>query len=85
VAQSREKGSSDVDLMVIGRVGLSDLSTPLRKAEERLGREINVTHYSPVEFRKKIGSADHFLTSVLRGQKTFVKGGLDELDAIVGQ
>ena len=36
VARSREHAMSDVDVMVIGRAGLADLSPALRKAEERL-------------------------------------------------
>jgi len=64
-----------VDVMVIGRAGLADLSPALRKAEARLGREVNVTAYSPEEFREKIKSGDHFLAAVLRGRKQFVKGG----------
>jgi cellobiose-specific phosphotransferase system component IIB len=57
----------------------------LRKAEERLGREVNVTAYSSGEFREKIKSRDHFLTAVLRRQKQFVKGGQSDLDEIVGE
>ena len=64
---------SDADVMVIGRTGLADLSPALRKAEERLGREVNVTAYSPEEFRVKIKSRDHFLAAVLRGRKRFLK------------
>jgi hypothetical protein len=76
---------SDVDLMVIGRAGVADLSPVLRKAEERLGREVNVTSYSPEEVREKIKSRDHFLTAVLRGRKQFVKGCQSDLDEIVGK
>jgi predicted nucleotidyltransferase len=85
VARSREYAVSDVDVMVIGRAGLADLSSALRKTEECLGREVNVTAYSPEEFREKIKSRDHFLTAVLRGRKQFVKGGHNELDEIVGK
>lgn len=85
LAREQEQATSDVDLMVIGRAGLVDLSTPLRRAEVRLGREINVTSYSPAEFRKKVHSGDHFLNTVLRGRKKFVKGGPGDLDEIVGQ
>ena len=85
VARSREHAMSDVDLMVIGRAGLADLSPALRKAEQRLGREVNVTAYSPEEFREKIESRDHFLTAVLRGRKQFVKGGQSDLGKIVGK
>ena len=71
--------------MVIGRAGLADLSAALRKAEARLGREVNVTAYSPEEFREKIKSGDHFLTAVLRGRKQFVKGGQSDLDELIGK
>jgi predicted nucleotidyltransferase len=85
VARGREHASSDVDLMVIGRAGLSGLSPSLRKAEERLGRELNVTAYSPEEFQDRVKSHDHFLAAVLRGRKKFVKGGQRDLDEIVGK
>ena len=64
VARSREHAMSDVDVMVIGRAGLADLSPALRKAEERLGREVNVTAYSPEEFREKIKSRTSSLTEL---------------------
>jgi predicted nucleotidyltransferase len=85
VARNREHATSDVDVMIIGSAGLADLSPALRKAEERLGREVNVTAYSSEEFRGKIKSRDHFLTAVLRGRKQFVKGGQSDLDEIVGE
>jgi predicted nucleotidyltransferase len=85
VARAQEHAGSDVDLMIIGKGGVSDLSPALRKLERRLGREINVTSYSPEELRKNIKSQDHFLTSVLRGRKQFVKGSQSDLDEIVGQ
>ncbi|HEY6369602.1 MAG TPA: nucleotidyltransferase domain-containing protein [Candidatus Sulfotelmatobacter sp.] len=50
IARREEHATSDVDLMVIGTVGLWDLAPSLRKAEERLGREVNVTNYSVDEF-----------------------------------
>jgi predicted nucleotidyltransferase len=85
VARSREHAMSDVDVMVIGRAGLADLSPALRKAEERIGREVNVTAYSPEEFREKIKSRDHFLAAVLRGRKQFLKGGQSDLDELAGK
>jgi predicted nucleotidyltransferase/predicted transcriptional regulator len=85
VARGREHAASDVDLMVIGSGGVSDLSPALRKMEQRLGREVNVTAYSSEELREKIESHDHFLASVLRGRKQFVKGSQSDLDKIVGE
>jgi predicted nucleotidyltransferase len=82
VARGEERATSDVDLMVIGNVGLAQLSPVLRKAEKRLGREVNVTDYSIEEFRRKAGEGDHFLTTVLKGSRQFVKGEQSDLDAI---
>ena len=85
VARNREHAMSDVDLMVIGKAGLADLSPALRKAEQRLGREVNATAYSPEEFREKVKSGDHFLTTILRERKRFVRGGQSDLDEIIGK
>jgi uncharacterized protein len=85
VARGEERATSDVDLMVIGNVGLSQLSPVLRKAEKRLGREVNVTNYSVDEFRKKVAEGDHFLTTVLKGSLHFVKGEQRDVDAITGK
>lgn len=85
VARREEHAASDVDLMVIGTVGVSDLAPYLRNAEERLGREVNVTNYSVDEFRKKLAGGDHFLTTVLKGRRQFVKGEQHDLDAVAGQ
>jgi len=85
IARREEHAASDVDLMVIGTVGLSDLAPSLRKAEKRLGREVNVTNYSVDEFRKKVAEGDHFLTTVLQGRRQFVQGEQRDLDAVAGQ
>jgi len=82
VARGEERATSDVDLMVIGDVGLAELAPSLRKSEKRLGREVNVTSYSVDEFRKKVFQGDHFLTTVLKGSLQFVKGEQLDLDAI---
>lgn len=84
VARGTEHSQSDVDLMVVGTVGLAALSPALRTAEDRLGREVNATCYSAAEFRRKLADGDHFLWEVLGGSKEFVKGSERELAAIAG-
>ena len=84
VARREEQALSDVDLMVIGSVGLAELAPVLREAESRLGREVNVTNYSVREFRNKVAK-DHFLGEVLRNPKEFLKGNQRDLDKIVGK
>jgi predicted nucleotidyltransferase len=73
IARHEEHATSDVDLMVIGTVGLGDLAPSLRKVEKRVGREVNVTDYSVDEFRRKVAEDDQFLTTVLTGRLQFVK------------
>jgi predicted nucleotidyltransferase len=84
VARTGEHAVSDVDLMVIGGVGLAALGSALRKAEGQVGRDINVTSYSVREFRNKLAAKDHFLTEVLRGSREFVQGNQRDLDEIIG-
>jgi predicted nucleotidyltransferase len=83
-ARSEESSESDVDLLIVGDVGLSDLVPSLRRAERRFGRPVNPTVYSSKEFKTKARNQDHFLTTVLRGSKEFVKGDDGELAAMVG-
>lgn len=85
IARQEEGATSDVDLMVIGPVGLQDLAPSLRKVEKRLGREVNVTNYSVDEFRKKVSQGDHFLSTALKGSLQFVKGEKRDLDAVAGK
>lgn len=85
VARSEETSASDIDLMVIGEAGLSDLIPALRSSERALGRPVNPTVYSVKEFQQKARSRDHFLATVLRGAKQFVKGSEHELEAIAGE
>ncbi len=80
VARGEEHSASDVDLMVIGTLKQIDLLPALRKLEARFRREVNVTLYSPEEFRQKRAAGDHFLHSVLKGKTISLKGTLDELE-----
>ena len=79
IARSEELSESDVDLMIVSSVGLADLSPALRKAEERLTREVNPTLFSPEEFSKKLKLGHHFLETVLAGDKLFILGSENDL------
>lgn len=83
-ARSEELSGSDVDIMIVGDVGLADLVPSLRRAERRFGRPVNPTIYSLKEFSTKSKNNDHFLTAVLRGAKEFVKGNDGDLAAVAG-
>lgn len=81
-ARRQEHSLSDVDLMVIGSVGLSELSPSLLMLEKKFGREINVKCYSLKEFRNKVEAENHFVMNVLKNERTFLKGDKDELESL---
>ena len=81
VARAEHLAASDIDLMIIGTVGLADLSPALRHAEKRLNRAVNPTLYSREEFATKRRARDHFLTAVLDGTTLCILGAPHELAA----
>jgi predicted nucleotidyltransferase len=82
VAASRERAASDIDLIVVGSLGLSGLSPVLEKVEQRLGRPVNANVYSPEEFVGKISARSHFLCSVIHKEKLFIVGKPNDLERI---
>jgi DNA-binding transcriptional ArsR family regulator len=85
VARGEEASGSDVDLLVIGRVGLANLARPLREASRQLGRTVNPTVYSPEEFAQKASGAHHFVSKVIARPKLFVMGDENDLGEVVGR
>lgn len=84
VAKGSHSTYSDIDIMIIGEVSLSELLPLLGLAQERLAREINPTIYTPEEFRSKRGGRRHLVSRVLEEQKIFIIGTDDDLKKLVG-
>ena len=82
IARGEEKAGSDVDLMVIGQLGLRDLSRLLSGLEEKIGREINPHVLREEEFQKRIRAKEHFVSSVMETPKIFIIGSERELEAM---
>jgi predicted nucleotidyltransferase len=78
-AEGREDAGSDIDVAIVGNVSLAQVSRELRQVEEKLGREVNATVYSPAEFHSKAKDGHHFLNSILRGEKIYLIGDKDDL------
>jgi len=78
-ARGELHASSDIDLLVVGETSFGDVITAIQPAEKRLGRDVNPTVYSAEEFRAKVESKHHFLTTVLSEPKMFVLGGEDDV------
>jgi len=84
IASGEEKTGSDVDLMVIGRLGLRDLSGLLSGVEEKIGREVNPHVMSEKEFRSRLKAKEHFMSSVLKGPKILLIGSENDLKPVGG-
>lgn len=84
IARNLEGAESDVDMMVIGDVGLRTLSSWLSGSSAEIGREINPHVMNVKEFRKRRASGEHFLNRVLESPKLFIIGTEDELGELGG-
>ena len=82
IASGEEKAGSDVDLMVIGNLGLRDLSRLLSGVVDKVGREINPHVLHDNEFRRRIQASEHFVFTIMREPKLFIIGSKDELEAM---
>ena len=82
VARSEEGAQSDVDLMVIGPIGLRQLSRRLSAVAPQLGRVVNPHVMSAQEFLRRKTNCDHFLTRVLESPQIYVIGSKHELEAM---
>jgi uncharacterized protein len=82
-AKGKETAMSDIDLFIIGTITSKEVSTLLSKTKDQLGREINYTVMPQTEFRNKIQSNDHFLSSLISEKKIFLIGTPDELKTTV--
>jgi hypothetical protein len=69
-------------VFVVGEVSFGDVIEALAPAQRKLGREINPTVFSPVEFAGKAHEGNHFVTTVLAEKKLFVIGGANELESM---
>ncbi|MGA2262661.1 MAG: nucleotidyltransferase domain-containing protein [Acidobacteriota bacterium] len=84
LASGTEGAESDVDLMVIGNIGLREVSGLLAAVSNRLGRQINPHVINPAECGRRVRVKDHFVTSVLSAPRFLVKGSERDLEGLGG-
>jgi predicted nucleotidyltransferase len=78
-AKGEEKAHSDIDLIIIGNIGLRTLSSVFKNLTEQTQREINPHIYSMKSWKEKLKKKDHFIKSVLNEKKVFLIGDEDVL------
>jgi predicted nucleotidyltransferase len=82
VARAEEISVSDIDLLIVGEVGLRELAPVLQEAQKQTSREVNPKIYRLAEFAKRVAARDHFMLNVLDKPKLFIVGSQHELDDI---
>lgn len=80
VAKGTDTANSDIDVMVISP-GLSyaEVFPQLTEAEEKLGRSVNLSLYTPLEIQTKRSADNNFVKKVLEQPKVFLIGSEDDI------
>lgn len=82
IARQRELAESDLDLFVIGDLGLRKLVGLLSGISDKIGREINPHVFTVKEFKKRLAQKDHFISRILDEPKIFILGNENELETM---
>lgn len=83
IARSEEKAHSDVDLMVIGQLGLRKITGLVGPLADTLGREINPHAQTVEEFQKRILDGEPFARTIATSEKLFIVGDEHAFGAMV--
>jgi len=75
LAAGGERSDSDIDLMIVGDVGLRELSPYLAEMQRETGREISPTLYAPHEYSQGLSDPDSFVQRVHDGPRINLFGG----------
>ena len=78
-AAQKEKGDSDIDLMIVGDPDTSYLHEKIAGLEQKLKREINPTIYSLKEYKAKKKAKSGFITDLLKNPKIILIGKENDL------
>ena len=74
IAEGTDESLSDIDLLVVGSLGLRETVRRLAPAQDQLEREINPVVWIRKEFQRRLTQSDNFLSTVLRGPRLMVIG-----------
>jgi len=83
LASGNQKSHSDIDLFIIGNIGLREVVSLLYGISDKTGREINPQVISKSEFIHRVNSNDHFISNILNSDKIFITGTKDEFTKLV--
>ena len=79
VAKGTEHAGSDIDILVVGKLGFAEAVRLFHPTQSVLGCEINPKVYSPGEWQDKLRTGDPFARDVLAKPKIFLIGTENDL------
>jgi predicted nucleotidyltransferase len=85
VVRQQDNHESDLDLFVVGGATFAGVVAAVRGVESVIQREIHPTVYPPREFVAKFKEGQHFIRSVVKGEKFYILGDDDELRSLLEQ
>jgi predicted nucleotidyltransferase len=68
-ARNEADAASDIDLLIVGKPGQTELAAEVRKAEKTLRREINYTVLTPKDLKRRLRKGDPFVTDIWSGKR----------------
>lgn len=78
-ARGSDTANSDIDLMIVGNLGLAEVVNHIYAAQQALGREINPRIYSEVEWQSLLQQQGSFIKDVQTHARLDLIGSTDEL------
>lgn len=79
IASGEERAESDIDVMVIGDIGLRELTALTGPLARKTGRPINGITYTVREFSRRIKVKEHFISTVLASPRLYLIGSEDDI------
>ena len=80
VAKRTDTAASDIDVLVLSdSIEYADVFAALQSAEEKLGRTVNPTVYTPANWRRKRKDKNAFVVKVSAQPKVFLIGAEEDL------
>ena len=81
-ARKEETSSSDIDLMVVGDLGLRHLTKMLSGLSDRLHREINPHCLSEQDFIRRKNAGEPFINRICEESRLFIIGDENDFEAM---
>lgn len=82
IADGSAKAHSDIDLFIVGDIGLRELSKHLKQPAQTLGREVNPHILTAHEWKRRLAEKEHFVYSVAQAKKLMIIGDEHELERL---